>query len=83
MFNEAIDLHRGCHIALIFPGDVWAPDAVELLASQVTPTNVVYADEDALGSNGVHTSPGSSPSIRPISWPRRPTSVVLLSSDLR
>jgi O-antigen biosynthesis protein len=65
MFNEAIDLRRGCHIALIFPGDVWAPDAVALLASQVTPTNVVYADEDALGSNGVHTSPRLKPEYSP------------------
>ena len=84
MFNEALDLRRGCHLALVFPGDVWAPDAVALLASQVTPTNVVYADEDALESNGFHAvTPDSSPSFRPTSWPLRPISVALLSSDLR
>ena len=65
MFNQAVDLHRGRHLALIFPGDVWAPDTVELLASQITPRNVVYADEDVVRSNGCHESPRLKPDYSP------------------
>ena len=45
-------------MALIFPGDVWAPDAVSRMASELTPTDVVYADEDRTDADGS------------VSWPR-------------
>ena len=51
--------------ALIFPGDVWAPDASALLSAALTPTNVVYADEDALGADGTPTAPRLKPDFSP------------------
>ena len=51
--------------ALIFPGDVWAPDASALLSAALTPTNVVYADEDALGADGTLTAPRLKPDFSP------------------
>jgi O-antigen biosynthesis protein len=65
LYNEALDLHRGRHVALIFPGDLWSPDAVELLAAQITPTNVVYADEDVVASNGFQGSARLKPEFSP------------------
>jgi len=52
-------------IALIFPGDVWAPDAVSKMASQLTPTDVVYADEDRTDADGSHWSPRLKPGYSP------------------
>ena len=52
-------------IALIFPGDVWAPDAVSTMASQLTPTAVVYADEDRMDAVGSHSSPRLKPGYSP------------------
>ena len=65
MFNVALDLHRGQHVALVFPGDLWPPDAVELLASQVAPSNVVYADEDVVGAGGSQGSARLKPEFSP------------------
>jgi GT2 family glycosyltransferase len=65
MFNAALDLHRGQHVALIFPGDLWPPDAVDLLASQVAPSNVVYADEDVVGAGGFQGSARLKPEFSP------------------
>jgi GT2 family glycosyltransferase len=65
MCNEALDLHRGMNVALIFPGDLWPPDAVELLASQVAPSNVVYADEDVVAPDGFQGSARLKPEFSP------------------
>jgi len=56
---------RGDHVALIFPGDVWAPDAVALLGEAITPTGVVYADEDTLRPDGTHAAPRLKPDYSP------------------
>ena len=50
---------------LIFPGDLWPPDAVELLASQITPTNVVYADEDVIRADGFQGAARLKPDFSP------------------
>ncbi len=51
--------------ALVFPGDVWAPDAVARLAAAVTPTGVVYADEDTRRDDGSHDLPRLKPDYSP------------------
>ena len=51
--------------ALVFPGDVWAPDAAALLSAALTPTNVVYADEDTLLADGTPTAPRLKPAFSP------------------
>ena len=56
---------RGLPKALIFPGDVWAQDAAALLSAALTPTNVVYADEDALRADGTPTAPRLKPAFSP------------------
>ena len=56
---------RGLPRALIFPGDAWAPDAAALLNAALTPTNVVYADEDALLADGTPTAPRLKPAFSP------------------
>ncbi len=59
---------RGSPRALIFPGDLWAPDAVALLGAALTPGGVVYADEDEVGGRrDARTPPASSPTTRPSS----------------
>jgi GT2 family glycosyltransferase len=65
LFNEALDLHRGRHVALVFPGDLWPPDAVALLAARITPTNVVYADEDVVEPSGFQGSARLKPAFSP------------------
>jgi GT2 family glycosyltransferase len=52
-------------VALIFPGDVWAPDAVSRMASELTPTDVVYADEDRTDAHGSVSSPRLKPDYSP------------------
>ena len=52
-------------IALIFPGDVWAPDAVNKMAGQLTSTDLVYADEDRMDADGSHSSPRLKPGYSP------------------
>jgi O-antigen biosynthesis protein len=51
--------------ALIFPGDVWAPDAVALLGSALAPGTVVYADEDRLTAAGDYVDPRLKPEYAP------------------
>ncbi len=57
--------HPGDNVALIFPGDVWAPDAVALLGGAITQTGVVYADEDTLRPDGTHAAPRLKPDYSP------------------
>jgi GT2 family glycosyltransferase len=52
-------------VALLFPGDVWAPDAVAQLANAVSPRVVAYADEDCRDAGGDHTAPRLKPDYSP------------------
>ena len=56
---------QGLPRALLFPGDAWAPDAVALLSAALTPTNVVYADEDEELADGTWTAPRFKPDFSP------------------
>lgn len=56
---------RGAAAALIFPGDVWARDAIALLASALQPAGVAYADEDRVTSEGNHVDPRLKPQFSP------------------
>ena len=51
-------------VALIHPGDVWAPDAVGRLGSALTPRGVVYADEDE-PAGGAGRAPRFKPAYSP------------------
>ena len=57
--------HHGDPVALIFPGDAWAPDATALLSAALTPTGVVYADEDRLLHDGTYGRPRLKPDFSP------------------
>jgi GT2 family glycosyltransferase len=65
LLGVGIETGRGLPRALIFPGDVWAPDAVALLSASLTPTSVVYADEDELAADGTWTAPRFKPDFSP------------------
>jgi GT2 family glycosyltransferase len=52
-------------VALIFPGDGWASDAVALLGGATSPRSVVYADEDALTGSGLYGAPCFKPDYSP------------------
>jgi GT2 family glycosyltransferase len=65
LLGIGIEAGRGLPRALLFPGDVWAPDAVARLGAALTHANVVYADEDALGADGVGTAPRLKPDFSP------------------
>ena len=56
---------QGLPRALVFPGDVLAPDAVALLSEALTPTSVVYADEDELSHDGTWVAPRLKPDFSP------------------
>jgi O-antigen biosynthesis protein len=56
---------RGVGGALIFSGDVWAPDTVALLGVALQPDSVVYADEDRINSEGGHEDPRLKPEYSP------------------
>ena len=57
--------HDSHPVAVIFPGDVWAPDAIALLGAAVTPMGVVYADEDHLMADGTYGMPRLKPDFSP------------------
>jgi GT2 family glycosyltransferase len=52
-------------VALLFPGDVWSPDAVSILSSSLFPESLVYADEDSIDTDGRHFSPRLKPDFSP------------------
>ena len=52
-------------LALIYPGDVWAPDTVAQLSTALAEADVVYADEDCIDSAGMHVQPRLKPSFSP------------------
>jgi len=65
LLRAGLAAHQGDNVALVFPGDVWAPDAVALLSAALTPTGVVYADEDRLAPDGSHAAPRLKPGFSP------------------
>jgi len=65
LLGIGIEAGRGLPRALIFPGDVWAPDAVALLSASLTPTSVVYADEDEVAADGTWVAPRFKPDFSP------------------
>jgi GT2 family glycosyltransferase len=61
----AVPADSGRPVALVFPGDVWAPDAVALLALAAGPARVAYADEDRVTATGTHVAPILKPEYSP------------------
>jgi GT2 family glycosyltransferase len=55
----------GRAVALIFAGDVWAQNAVELLGCAASPNSFVYADEDQLTPSGIYRAPRFKPDYSP------------------
>jgi GT2 family glycosyltransferase len=55
----------GSPVALVFPGDLWARDAVALLAEALFHHDVAYADEDRIEPGGLHVDPRLKPSYSP------------------
>lgn len=65
MFEAAVEAIADANIAVLFPGDVWAPDAVALLGSAVTPGVMVYADEDSIDGDARYAEPRLKPDFSP------------------
>lgn len=65
LFDAAVQAAAGTDVALLFPGDSWAPVAVALLRSALTECDVAYADEDVLNGDGVHVQPRLKPAFSP------------------
>jgi O-antigen biosynthesis protein len=65
LLGVGIEAARGLPRALIFPGDVWSPDAVAQLSAALTPTSVVYADEDEVQTDGTWGAPRLKPEFSP------------------
>jgi GT2 family glycosyltransferase len=65
MLQRGCAVNGGSNISLLFPGDLWAPDAVAQLASSLSPRGVVYADEDTVTMVGGHLDPRLKPAYSP------------------
>jgi len=65
LFAAGLRAAGGDDVALLFPGDVWPPDAVSILSSSLLPESVVYADDDDLDAHGRHVSPRLKPDFSP------------------
>jgi GT2 family glycosyltransferase len=65
LLGIGIEAGRGLARALIFPGDLWARDTIALLSAALTPTAVVYADEDEAGADGSAVAPRLKPEFSP------------------
>lgn len=65
LLDLALDQLAGSPVALVFPGDVWAPDAVALLGAALTPDSIAYADEDVLTDGGTYERPRLKPDWSP------------------
>ncbi len=52
-------------VALIFPGDLWAPGAVALLRAALGEHDVAYADEDRIDAGARHLDPVLKPAYSP------------------
>jgi GT2 family glycosyltransferase len=62
MLSRGLAANTGASIALLFPGDIWAPDAVAQLAGALSPLGVAYADEDSVTATGTYADPRLKPS---------------------
>jgi GT2 family glycosyltransferase len=65
LLGVGMEATRGMPRALLFPGDVWAPDAVRQLSDALTPTGVAYADEDEQREDGTWAGPRLKPGFSP------------------
>jgi GT2 family glycosyltransferase len=65
IFSLGVSAGDSSPIALVFPGDLWAPDAVALLAEGLARDDVVYADEDRIDADGRHYEPRLKPRYSP------------------
>lgn len=65
LFALGLTATAAAPVALVFAGDVWAPDTVAQLRRALTPTGVVYADEDRLTRGGEHIEPRLKPDYSP------------------
>jgi O-antigen biosynthesis protein len=65
MLDLGLSAARGAALSLLFPGDVWAPDAVAQIAGRLSPRTVVYADEDSVAPDGRHVDPRLKPVYSP------------------
>jgi GT2 family glycosyltransferase len=65
MLSRGLAANAGEAVALLFPGDVWAPDTVAQLATPLSPGAVVYADEDSVTESGGHVDPRLKPAYSP------------------
>jgi O-antigen biosynthesis protein len=65
MFQTAVAATANSNLAVILPGDVWAPDAVALLGSALTPGGMAYADEDSIAEEGGYAQPRLKPDFSP------------------
>ncbi len=65
LLNRGLHECAGSDVALLFPGDVWAPDAVAQIVAALQPDSVVYADEDQVTEEGEHMAPLLKPAYSP------------------
>jgi GT2 family glycosyltransferase len=65
MFDLGLQAESGSDVALIFPGDVWAPDAVARFRRAIPPGGMAYADEDRITPEGRHQEPRLKPAFSP------------------
>jgi O-antigen biosynthesis protein len=65
LLGVGLEASRGLPRALLFPGDVWAPDTAALLTNALTPRSVVYADEDEVTADGTWRAPRFKPDFSP------------------
>ena len=65
MLRLGLAASAGSNVSLLFPGDLWAPDAVAQLASALSSRSVVYADEDVVTAGSEHIDPRLKPAYSP------------------
>jgi GT2 family glycosyltransferase len=65
IFRLGVSAGGSSPLALVFPGDLWAPDAVALLSQGLDHDDVVYADEDRIDAGGRHYDPRLKPRYSP------------------
>jgi GT2 family glycosyltransferase len=65
LLQRALEETDSDGVALIYPGDVWAPDAVLQLSAALEHHGVVYADEDCVDGGGVYCHPRLKPDFSP------------------
>lgn len=52
-------------LAIMFPGDVWAEDAIRTLSAALEDGGIAYADEDCISPEGTHYRPRLKPAFSP------------------